>query len=268
MATAREKYDAARRNQATMLQVEEALTEESLGILNLARDLTNQQDMGGYLRQVVPGLIDRWGMVNAAAAMRYYDEQRTAYLAARSASLNRQVRNNQRRRAERFARARLQAAVYTARMPEFNAIRKAEPVIGYGMQIFNQFGFDRMRQDITNAMTRAVASYNRDTMLYNSALDSAVVKVQRVAEPNACGFCRTLAFKSWRAETGKDGVRTADYAIDFHSNCRCSIETLYEGDEAIRPEYYDQFEREYQQASSDREPGQTVIERMNQLARP
>ena len=265
MATAREKYEAARRNQATMQQVESALVEESLSVLTLARDLTNQQDMGGYLRQVVPGLIDRWGMVNAAAALRYYEEQRSAYLRERSRSA--QTRNNQRRAAERFARARLQAAVYTARMPEFNVLRKAEPVIGFGMQMFNQFGFDRMRTDITNAMTRAVASYNRDTMLYNSALDPAVVKVQRVAEPNACGFCRTLAFKSWRSEAGKDGVRTADYAIDFHTNCRCSIETLYEGDEPIRPEYYDQFEREYIEASSDREPGQTVIERMNQLAR-
>lgn len=264
MATAREKYESARRNQANMLQVETALKEESIAVLGLARELTNQQEMGGYLRQVVPGLINRWGEVNLAAALEYYNQERLRYLSERA---NSNSRNGNRRAAERFARERLQSAIYVAKRPPIDLFAKAEPVIGFGMQMFNEFGFDRMQTDITNAMTRAVASYNRDTLLYNSAIDDAVVKVQRVAEPNACGFCRTLAFKSWRASAGKDGIRTADYAIDFHSNCRCSIETLYEGDQVIEPEYYERFEKEYVEALQTKEPGQTTIERMNQLAR-
>ncbi len=259
MATAREKYVAARRNQATMERVNNLMVAESRQILALARDL-EQQEMGGYLRRVVPGLIDRYGKVNAVAAMQYYDAQRRM-------SLETQTGGRSASRADRFASARLRAQLYVATMPQINAVQKAEPIIGWGMKNFAARGFAGMETEVTNAMTRAVASYNRDTMLYNSALDDAVVSVQRVAEASACGFCRTLAFKSYRAGVGKDGVRTADYAIDFHDNCRCSIETLYEGDEVIRPEYYDRFEAEYAQASADREPGQTVIERMNQIAR-
>lgn len=265
MATAREKYEAARRNQANMLAVENALKRESFSVLGLAAGLTNQQDVGGYLRRVVPGLIDRYGKVNATAALNYYDEQRRVFLETRAAGRD-SSSENRRRAASRFASARLRGEIYVATIPEFNALEKAEPIIGFGVQTFNKSGYDSMQEGVTNALTRAVASYNRDTLLYNSAIDSAVVKVQRVAEPNACGFCRTMAFESFRVRT-KAGVRTADYAIKFHDNCRCSIETLYEGDEPIRPEYYDQFEREYEQASSDRAPGQTVIERMNQIAR-
>lgn len=265
MATAREKYEAARRNQANMLAVEDALKRESFSVLSLASGLTNQQDVGGYLRRVVPGLIDRWGTVNATAALDYYDEQRRQFLATRAASLN-SSRENRRRAASRFASARLRSEIYVATLPPLNALEKAEPIIGFGVQTLNRSGFDSMQAGVTNALTRAVASYNRDTLLYNSALDDAVYKVQRVAEPGACGFCRTMAFESFRVRS-KSGIRTADYAIKFHANCRCSIETLYIGDEPIRPEYYDQFEREYNQASRDREPGQTVIQRMNQLAR-
>ena len=264
MATAREKYEAARRNQASMLAVENALKRESASVLGLAAGLTNQQEIGGYLRRVVPGLIDRWGKVNATAALDYYDQQRDVYLRERASAT--QSRTNQRRAASRFASATLVGQIYKATAPAFNALEKAEPIIGLGVKRFNELGFASMEIGVTNAMTRAVASYNRDTLLYNSAIDSAVVKVQRIAEPRACGFCRTMAFESFRV-TSKTGVRLADYAIKFHDNCRCSIETLYEGDEPIRPEYYDQFEAEYVQASRDREPGQTVIERMNQLAR-
>lgn len=261
MATAREKYVAARSNQATMERVNTLLVAESRQILGIARDL-QQQEMGGYLRRVVPGLIDRYGTINAAAAMQYYNEQRSIWYRDRVTPDTRSSRTNQRRRADRFAGARLRAELYVAKMPAISALDKAEPIIGWGMKNFAGKGFDSMESEVTNSMTRAVASYNRDVMLYNSALDPDVVRVQRVAEATACGFCRTLAFQSWTTD-----IRTADYAIDFHNNCKCSIETLYEGDEPIRPEYYDTFEQEYEEASSDREPGQTVIERMNQIAR-
>jgi hypothetical protein len=95
-------------------------------------------------------------------------------------------------------------------------------------------------------MTRAVGSYNRDTILYNAGLDDAVVTVQRVAEADACAFCALMAFSSTRSASGQSlDVRTTQYAVDFHARCRCSIETLYEGDDPIRPPYYDQFEEEY-----------------------
>jgi hypothetical protein len=151
-----------------------------------------------------------------------------------------------------------------AKLPTFNAPQISEPIIGQGMKTFMAAGFEPMTADVTRAMTRAVASYNRDTMLYNASLDEAVYAVQRVAEPNACGFCQLVAFESARVTT-EEGVRTASYAIDFHNNCKCSIETLYIGDRPIRPDYYDEFEANYQEATENGTAN--AISEMNRIAR-
>lgn len=242
------KYEASQRNQATMRQVETLLEREALTLLGVARGF-ERQDLGGYLRTLVPTLIDKYGSVNAAAAMRYYDEQRTAWLNSNTAILSRDARRG---RADRFASARTQSALYVARMPEFRAAELADPIIGYSMARFAEEGFQVMADQATSAMTRAVASYNRDTILYNAALDEAVYKVQRVAEPGACAFCAMMAFSSEKSASGqKLDVRTADYAINFHDRCRCSIETLYIGDKPIRPDYYDNFENSYLAATSE-----------------
>jgi hypothetical protein len=49
----------------------------------------------------------------------------------------------------------------------------------------------------------------------------------------------------------KFGVRTAQYAIDFHDRCRCSIETLYIGDRPIVPPYYKKLEADYVSATKE-----------------
>lgn len=240
----RQRYELVQRNQASMAQVETLLEREAGSVLTRAESF-GQQELGGYLRTVVPGLVDKYGNVNAALALKYYDEQRLLAKEA-MAFVDRKTRQNQNRRAERIAGAKLQSEIYVASLPKFDAIKTSEPIIGYGMARFMQDGHPAMRDAVTNAMTRAVASYNRDTILYNAGLDSAVVTVQRVAEPTACAFCALMAFSSTRSASGQSlDVRVTQYAVDFHDKCRCSIETLYEGDQPFRPDYYDQFEQEY-----------------------
>lgn len=238
MALTRAQYDLQRRNQANLKRVTDLLANEATRVLGTGRNITGQQDMGGFLRTVVPGLIDRYGNVNAAVAVEYYDAQRLAFMEKHSAypGAPRSVRTNARRRAERVATARTQGQLYVAKLPKFDAIAKADTVVNYGMALFQGAGYDALTSEVTNAMTRAVASYNRDTMLFNSALDDAVVGVQRVAEPNACDFCQTVAFDSY------GGVRVSDYAVEWHNNCHCSLETIYVGDSKYRPDYYDDFE--------------------------
>lgn len=232
----RERYDAIRRNQATMRQVNTLIERESTQVLSLAEQF-GQQEMGGYLRTVIPGLLDRYGNVNATAAMAYYDEQRL------NARLRLDMSN---RRADRLAAKKLQAQLYVARLAPVDSQALAEPIIGTGMKALMSDGFGAMRDQVNNALTRAVASYNRDTILYNASLDESVVTVQRVAEANACAFCALMAFSSTQSASGAPlDVRTTSYAVDFHNNCHCSLETLYEGDTPIRPDYYDQFEQEY-----------------------
>lgn len=247
----RQRYEATKRNQATMTQVETLLTAQGVQVLETARGL-GRQELGGFLRKAVPGLIDRYGKVNAVAAMKYYDEQRLAWAQANptpfsvSATARKNARNSQTQKGQRFAAAKLRGQIYVAQLPDFKPAELADPIVGYGMARFADEGFDVMRDQVNAAMTRAVASYNRDTILYNAGLDDAVVGVQRVAEPNACAFCAMVAFSSgtWHAHES----RVTSYAVDFHNNCKCSIETLYEGDQPLRPDYYDQFQQEYEDA--------------------
>lgn len=250
----RQRYELQKRNQATMAQVNKLVTDEASKVLTLA-DSLDQQTVGGMLRTVVPGLVDKYGKVNAALAAKYYDEQRALWRQqnptpfAPSSQRRRNLANGQNRKAERVASAKLRSEIYVASVPDFNAQKIAEPIIGWGMSRLMDEGTTAMRDAVTNSLTRAVGSYNRDTLLYNAGLDTAVWKVQRVAEPNACAFCIMVAFSSpgWTVSD----VRTADYAIDFHDHCKCSIETLYEGDKPFRPDYYDGFEQQYIDATSE-----------------
>lgn len=239
------RYLSALDNQKVLAQVNALAMADARQVVATASGL-EQQAMGGFLRATVPALVDKWGNVNATHAVAYYQASRDAWWQDRQRSLNREARKNQNKRADRFALAKLQGQLYIATQPAVDVEKIAEPIVGYAMSNFMSDGFTAMDATVGNALTRAVASYHHNTMLYNSGLDSAVVKVQRIADRNACAFCRTVAFESNRG----GGVRTADYAIKFHDHCHCSIETLYEGDTPIRPDYYDQFQADYEEASS------------------
>lgn len=227
-------------NQATMVQVETLLVTEASKALSLAEQL-DRDTLGGFLRGVVPGLVDKFGNVNATLAMKYYDEQRALAIEKRKL-------RDWRNASKREAAAKLKSQIYVASLPQFEPAKVAEPIIGYAMATYvASDNFAPVREAVVGAMTRAVGSYNRDTILYNAGLDSDVVGVQRVAEPGACSFCATVAFQSgvWHAHA----ERVSSYAIDFHSHCKCSIETLYAGDKPFRPAHYDQLERDYTKAA-------------------
>ena len=245
------RYLMGVRNRVVMEQVDRIATQETLTVVEAARDF-DQQELGGFLRTTMPPLVDRYGQINATAALDYYNQTKAAWYAERGGTnagmlsgSRRLIRNSRNTRSSRYAAARLEAEIYVATRPEFNLTAKVDGIVNYAMATFSKNGFDAMKPSLTNSLTRALASYQRDTVLYNSALDRDVYKVQRVARPNACSFCRVVAFESYR---GSD-VRTADYAIDFHDNCHCTIETLYLGDQPIRPDYYENFEQQYIEAS-------------------
>jgi hypothetical protein len=237
----RQRYELMKRNQATLEQVERILTVEATQVLSLTEQF-DQQELGGYLRTVVPGLIDKYGNVNATLAMKYYDEQRLLALQKSSAA-------DRRRGSQREAAAKLKSELYVAGLPNFDPTSLSDPIVNYGMATFVAAGNAPMRDAVTNALTRAVGSYNRDTILYNAGLDDAVLSVQRVAEANACAFCSMVAFGSGVMHARES--RVANFAIDFHNNCKCTIETLYAGDRPFRPPHYDQLEQDYVAATSN-----------------
>lgn len=238
------RYLTALDNQKVLERVNMLAMANAREVVSTASGL-GQQEMGGFLRATVPALVDKWGNVNGTQAVAYYQASRDAWWENRQRALRSDVRKGQNRRADRFALAKLQGELYVATQPIANAVEIAEPIVGYAMSNFMSKGFESMDSSVQNALTRAVASYHHNTMLYNSGLDSAVVKVQRIADRNACAFCRTLAFDKY------GDVRTSDYAIKFHDNCHCTIETLYEGDRPVRPDYYDKFQEQYEDASAE-----------------
>lgn len=198
----------------------------------------NQYESAAYVRTIAPGVIDQFGSINAEIAREYYNTVReeaikalteSRYLTARSDTV-----------AARAAKT-LQGKKYVASLPKFDLNAMVDDVVSSGMAGLQRNGFEMFQKESGNALTRAVASYNRDTILYNSALDPAVIGVQRVAGPNACEFCRIVAFDSYGSP------RVSSYAPEYHKNCNCSIETLYAGDRPMRPDYYDEYQRQYQE---------------------
>lgn len=226
----RAQYNAMREHQAAMQRVNELSKETAAKALSNLDGLV-QNEVGGLLREVVPGIIDQFGNVNSNLAVEYYNTQRQLAMEALQGQYA--GRYGVRKAAARRASAQTKSAIFNPQIPEFDAAQKSDSIIGWGMKTWSAGG--DVSTEVSNAVTREVASYNRDTILYNSALDKEVQGVQRVAEPNACEFCAMVAFDSYGS------ARVSGYAADYHNNCHCSIETIYKGGAPIRPDYYDDF---------------------------
>jgi len=206
-------------NRRTMRHVSTLMKAEAVKVISQGQNL-GQQEMGGFLRTAIPAIIARYGNLNAVTAANYYDQVRA--ISAKGAKS------------------------YKAVVPAFDALERADTVINYGMKTFMAQGFERLPELVAAAMTTPVAGYNRDTIDANAGLDTSAKTVQRIAEPNACAFCALLAFSTTSTAEGKTiGTRTFSYAPDFHDNCHCTVEVIFEGQDPIVPDYYKDFAMEY-----------------------
>ena len=206
-------------NRRTLLNVSRLMKAEAVKVIAQGSGL-GQQELGGFLRTTIPAVIARYGNLNAVTAADYYDR-------VRAVSTKR-------------------APAYKAIIPSFDAVAKSDTIVNYGMATFMSEGFDRLPDLLSIAMTSPVNSYNRDTLDQNAQLDTSAKTVQRIAEPNACAFCALLAFSTTTTAEGKTiGTRTFSYAPDFHDNCHCTVEVIFEGQDPIVPDYYKDFSSEY-----------------------
>lgn len=235
------RVELANRNQYRIDQMNRIAKREFEKLLAPANGL-NQYDSAAYIREIAPGVIDQFGTINAEIARQYYDNVREE---ARKAITDSGYFTNRSDTAAARAAKVLQGKKYKASIPSLNVQPKVDDVVSASMAGLQRGQFEMFQTEAGNALTRAVASYNRDTMLYNSALDPAVIGIQRVAAPNACEFCQTVAFDSYGSP------RVSSYAADYHKNCNCSIETLYAGDSPLRPDYYDDFEEAITSGEND-----------------
>jgi hypothetical protein len=243
------KYEQTRQQEAVLAQVNDLIIDEASTVVSVGANF-DRQEYGGLLRKVVPALLDKYGKINATAAMQFYMRSRDQWYENQAGlSYNDKVRAE-----KRFAAAATKSAIRLGRMDasefeakyadDYRVAKKSEAVINYAMKVRALSGHRPSVDAMNKALTREVAAYHRDTILFNAALDPAVGRVQRVAQASACEFCRLMALGS---TNGK--VRVSTYAIKFHDNCHCTIQALFAGEEPVRPPYYDDFEKQYIEAS-------------------
>lgn len=256
---ARWKYEQSRQQEAVLRQVNDLITNEAANAVAAGASL-GQQEYGAFLRDlVVPNLLDKYGTINATAAIQFYDQSRTQWEELYS-SASTGGRDARRSASSRFARARTQGAInaaqgYAAQFADtYDVIGKTDTVVNFAMKVRSKSGQAPSVAAMNNALTREVASYHRDTILFNSALDPYVQRVQRVAQASACEFCRLMALGS---TNGK--VRTSTYAVKFHSHCHCTIQPLFDGEQPVRPDYYDKFEKQYAEASKSGGSAKSIL---------
>lgn len=271
----RARYDLIRRNQATLASINKLATDEALTVLDTGLDLTRYQ-YAGFMRQVLPPILDKWGNVSAKAALDHYEAARTEWLnvmeyrtiknttnAPTAQVVNgnvtvlspgevREVLQPRKemgmrgtgRRQRTYAEKVTQGRIYQATIPPFKPDEMTDPVIAQAMKAYSSGGVRAGNDAAANALTRQIGAYNRDTALYNAGLDRSVSGVQRVVNPNGCAWCKTLAVGG----IGRRGAKVLDFAVHFHDNCRCHIETLFAGDKPLRPDYYDDIEKDIEKA--------------------
>lgn len=270
---ARWQYEETLKQQTTLAQVNDLITAQATTLANVGESLA-QQEYGGYLRTIIPNLLDNFGNVNAQAAINYYDQARLEWWNTYGAEASREVtRSSVAAREKRFAAAKTQGAYRVGTMtaeefaaklvPTYKTLEKSEAVIGFAMKVRAKSGHAPSVEAMNNALTREVASYHRDTVLFNSALDPYVSRVQRVAQAGACEFCKLMALGS---TDGK--VRVSTYAVKFHSKCHCTIQTLWEGEDPVRPDYYDKFEEEYIAAAGEGRSAKEILEQWRKQGVP
>jgi hypothetical protein len=251
---ARFDYELTRQQERILAEVNKLATDQATSAVSIGAAF-DQQEFGGLLRQVMPNLLDEFGQINSTAALDFYQQQANAYWEANKANPAGLSRDARRSRETNFARARTRSAIglntnqdkYVALLADnYDTAAKSERVIGWTMKVRAKDGHQAAVGAMNNAITREVASYHRDTVLFNAALDPYVSRVQRVAQATACEFCRLMALGSTNGR-----VRVSSYAVKFHDHCHCTIQPLFDGEDPIRPDYYDEFESEYTQAKSE-----------------
>lgn len=272
----RARYDLIRRNQATLRAINKLATDEALTVLDTGLDLERYQ-YAGFMRKVLPPILDKWGNVSGKAALDHYESAREEWRKVmeyrtisntwdvpraqvingtvtvlqpgevREVLVSRDFQGIRDRRPEKaFAAKVTQGRIYQATIPPFNPDEMTDPVIAQAMKAYNKGGVRAGNDAAANALTRQIGAYNRDTALYNAGLDRSVSGVQRVVNPNGCAWCKTLAVGG----IGRRGAKVMDYAVHFHDHCRCHIETLFLGDKPLRPDYYDDIEKDLKKAQT------------------
>lgn len=222
------------KHQTNLKRVNILAKNEANKVLSVLDDMTfNQQ--ASHVRNTVPTIIQKYGMVAATVGATHYNEMRN--LQAKDYNLEPLI-----------------AVVPT----KIDFTEKIDNMLGFGISKNSTLGVQAMRSFLVQELTLHVTNYDRETIDYNANREAKNVKIQRVAEADACAFCSTLAAAGVIYEGIAYDEDYVAYANDWHSNCQCSTEVIYENQQGqfeslIRPSYYDSLETNYQKAVAAQE---------------
>lgn len=213
-------------HQTNMQRVNILAQTEARKVLSVTPEMTfNQQ--AGYVRNTIPELIKKYGNIAALIGTNHYNDWR----AVQAADLG--------------------LSAFTAEVPtNIDFTEKVDNMLGYSIAKNSNAGLTAMTGFIVKELTLHVTNYDRTAIKENAKRETQVVKIQRVAEATACAFCRTLA----AAGVFYTGIASADdyvdYADDWHSECHCSTEVIYQSQDFVKPSYYDSLESDYKAATA------------------
>lgn len=184
----------------------------------------SQQQAGGVLRTVTTGTLNAFGTAATATGAESY----AAYSDwAIESGVTRQT--------------------YTpSTVPKLSDVvmERVGPLVGYSMAAFSEGNFEGATVNLITGLSREVSNIYRQTIAFNSQNDNRVLYYQRVASPTACGFCALIAVKTAMDSGGED-------FDGYHDHCGCSNVPVFKGDYGFYPDYYDDLEREINQATTD-----------------
>jgi hypothetical protein len=228
-----EILDSVNRNIDNITQVSEIARREMAGALSLTFT-NNRNEFAGVVRRLGPSVLNNFGNISATSAVYHYQEMRDIAL---KNTIGLQLSNRARNRRFNAQVAASQSVDIVKYIPTISSIDvpgKTESMISYALSKFDSNGYIGGQNAAIDYALREIAMANRDTVLFNATLDKSVQGVQRVADPNACAFCLTIALGGSRS-----------FAADYHSDCRCTVEPIFKGQSDIRPAYYDSLEEKY-----------------------
>lgn len=223
--TSRVILNAINQNQANMKRATILAKQEVLSLFRVSKDETDLNTIK-LIRDTFPSITERYGSVSSQAAAVHYDELRDIAFQDR------------------------RVPTYAAATPALAYSERIETVLDYGIASNFTDNRQKMATVLSNGITGIVSQYNRDTISANSERDNQIglITVQRVAEPNACSFCAMLAVNDITFTGIEADAAIITYEDEYHENCNCSVETVFEGQDPIKPPYYNKMEETYKEA--------------------
>tara|TARA_R110000868_G_scaffold109169_1_gene297237 strand:+ start:876 stop:1610 length:735 start_codon:yes stop_codon:yes gene_type:complete len=177
-------------------------------------------NFAGALRDTLPGFITEFGSVAGSIGVDYYSSLRS-----KSGVAGR----------------------FIPTIAPLNASAAANTAVSFLAKTFvdKSGNITNLQTNLGDELQRSVVGIERDTIFTNSINDTAVTLYQRVASADSCEFCSMVAF---------DPELTREYPTQYHRNCFCTVEPVFRGQSAIRPDYYDGFSEQYYQAVGQLDP--------------